>query len=231
MEISTINNLTAYPVTAEIKTPVSKVEAVKKVTEETNIAVTYERESKQSETTESQKKATYENPVEKYKTDTKLIEKLKAEAEERTAQFKNLVERMFAKQGLTVSLDDITFNSSEKLADILKNEKYQVDEETAKKAAEEISEDGYWGIEKTSDRLVEFAKALSGGDTTKADTLIEATKKGFELATKAFGDELPEISKKTLDATIEKLEKWRDGITDEQPKEDVSNIDILISVH
>ena len=35
----------------------------------------------------------------------------------------------------------------------------------------DIAEDGYWGVEKTSDRILDFAKALSGGDKDKADEL------------------------------------------------------------
>lgn len=41
------------------------------------------------------------------------------------------------------------------------------DPDTIKAAQESISEDGYWGVNKTSDRLVSMAIALSGGDTSK----------------------------------------------------------------
>ena len=34
-------------------------------------------------------------------------------------------------------------------------------------AQELISEDGYWGVEKTSDRIVNFAISLAGGDPEK----------------------------------------------------------------
>ena len=41
--------------------------------------------------------------------------------------------------------------------------------------------------------------------------MIEAVKKGFEKATKAWGGELPQICKDTIDRTISKLESWRDS--------------------
>ena len=42
----------------------------------------------------------------------------------------------------------------------------------------DIAEDGYWGVNKTSDRLVSMAIALAGGDTDKADELKNAITKG-----------------------------------------------------
>ena len=68
--------------------------------------------------------------------------------------------------------------------------------------------------EQTSDRLVSMAKALSGGDSSKADAMISAIEKGFDEATKAWGDKLPDICQKTIDAAKQKLQNWRDGGSD-----------------
>ncbi|MBQ9272656.1 MAG: hypothetical protein IJ227_02910 [Mogibacterium sp.] len=86
------------------------------------------------------------------------------------------------------------------------------DPETIEKAKKDIAEDGEWGVEKTSERMFEMAKALSGDDPTKADEMIAAVKKGLKQATQAWGEDLPDISQKTVDATIKKLEEWRDGL-------------------
>ena len=43
--------------------------------------------------------------------------------------------------------------------------------------------------------------------------MIAAVKKGLKQATEAWGEDLPEISQKTVDATIKKLEEWRDGLS------------------
>ena len=59
-----------------------------------------------------------------------------------------------------------------------------------------------------------MAQALSGGDVSKADQLIDAIQKGFEQATKAWGDELPDICKQTIDTAVEKMKNWRDGVSD-----------------
>ena len=86
---------------------------------------------------------------------------------------------------------------------------------TIEQAKKDISEDGYWGVEQTSDRLVSMAKALSGDDPSKADMLIDAIKKGFEQAGKDWGEDLPDICKKTIDTAIKKMEDWRDGVNPE----------------
>ncbi len=137
--------------------------------------------------------------------DRATIERLKAEAEQRTASLRSLVEKMLFKQGEQVT----------KATDIwalLREGKVNADPATAEKASSEIAEDGYWGVEQTSERLVSFAKALAGNDSSKAGAMIDAVKKGFEEATKAWGGKLPEICHKTLETTIEKLNKWKDGL-------------------
>ena len=98
------------------------------------------------------------------------------------------------------------------LSDMFKD--IQVDEQTKIQAQKDISDDGYWGVEQTSDRLVSMAKALSGGDSSKADAMISAIEKGFDEATKAWGDKLPDICQKTIDAAKQKLQNWRDGGSD-----------------
>ncbi|WP_197467882.1 hypothetical protein [Clostridium sp. Marseille-P299] len=139
------------------------------------------------------------------KADKATIERLKADAEARNAQLRSLVEKMFLKQGDTLL-------ASDNIYELLRTGKVKVDDETAAKAKQEISENGYYGVEQTSERLVSFAKALAGNDPEKADELMNAVKKGFEQATKAWGGELPEICKKTLDTTLEKLTKWKEEL-------------------
>ncbi len=139
-----------------------------------------------------------------YQRDTATIDRMLAEAEKRTQHLRDLVQKMLMKQGQT-------FNDSTNIYELLREGKLNVDPETKAQAQKDIAEDGYWGVEQTSERLVSFAKALTGGDLSKANEMIEAVKKGYEEATKAWGGELPEISKRTLDATISKLEAWRDG--------------------
>lgn len=140
------------------------------------------------------------------KYDVATIEKMKAEAELKTAQLRTLVEKMLLKQGQK-------FTTLADAFDMIKEGTIEVDDETAVEAAKEVADDGYWGVEQTSERLFSFAKALAGNDPTKADSMLEALQKGFDEATSSWGSELPEICQKTLEATRKKLTDWRDGIT------------------
>ena len=141
------------------------------------------------------------------KTDTALVAKLKADAEERTSQLRSLVEKMMIKQGIAIGTADDMWK-------FLAKGDFTVDAETKAQAEADIAEDGYWGVEQTSERILDFAKALSGNDPDKADLLLDAFKKGFKEATKTWGDELPDISKRPYDAVLEKFDKWKNGTSD-----------------
>ena len=142
-----------------------------------------------------------------YTQDTATIAKMKAEADEKTAQFRELVEKLLSQQITTADIADSIW---QKFA----NGEFEVDQATIDQAKEDVSEDGYWGVEQTSERIFEFAKALSGGDPDKMDDMLDAFKEGFDQATAAWGKELPEISSKTYDAVMKKFEDYKKGETE-----------------
>lgn len=133
-----------------------------------------------------------------------IVSNLKKELSDKNTQLQNLVNQLLGKQA----------NKYTKLADLYKN--LNADPATIEQAKKDIADDGYWGVDQTSDRLVSMAQALSGGDTEKADLMINAIKKGFDQATKDWGEDLPDICRNTIDAAVKKLEDWRDGITSEE---------------
>ena len=90
---------------------------------------------------------------------------------------------------------------------------------TPEEARELISEDGYFGVEKTSDRIVEFATGAAGGDVSKLEQIKDAVLKGFREAEEAFGGTLADISYDTLDAVMEKLDKWAEQAAKSQVRE------------
>ncbi len=79
-------------------------------------------------------------------------------------------------------------------------------------AQELIEDDGYFGVEQTSNRIVDFATGLSGGDPSRLEAIKQGVEQGFQEALDAFGGWLPEISYQTYDAVMEKLDLWA-GIT------------------
>lgn len=195
MSVNGITGKTAYENSAAVSAKVNqnKKEDEKQTSNiDQDTAVVYE---KQEEVTP---------PKKVYQRDQATIDRLLADAEKRAQSLRDLVERMLLKQGQKLT-------EATNIYGLIREGKLEVDPETRAQAQKDIAEDGYWGVEQTSERLVSFAKALAGGDPEKADLMIDAVKKGFEEATKAWGGELPDISKRTLEATIKKLEAWRDS--------------------
>lgn len=165
-------------------------------------AFVYEKKSADKAATNNPKNKNY---VTLTKENKAIVAQLKADAEQRTAQLRSLVESMILKQNKIFQVGTLT---NEKMFEMLRKGELEVSPEVRAQAQKDIAEDGYWGIEQTSERLFSFAKAISGGDISKAETLITAMEKGFKQATKSWGDTLPDICQKTLDAATEKIRSW-----------------------
>lgn len=119
-----------------------------------------------------------------------LVEQLKQDEVNRRNQLTDLVQKMFNGQAGVSKLADLF--SPENLA--------KVSAADIAQAKEDISEDGYWGVKQTSQRLFDFASALAGDDVEKMKEMQAAMEKGFKQATKAWGGDLPEICQRTLAA-------------------------------
>ncbi|MDY2922329.1 MAG: hypothetical protein SOT18_05765 [Eubacterium sp.] len=187
-----VNGITSGVSNSYTSTSVSKEKASKTETKKTaDTGVVYEP-STSAKDSNSTKVTDYSS----------IVASMKKELSSKNEQLQNLVNKLLSNQAKKyVSLSDM-------FKDI------QVNEQTKIQAQKDISDDGYWGVEQTSDRLVSMAKALSGGDSSKADAMISAIEKGFDEATKAWGDKLPDICQKTIDVAKQKLQNWRDGGSD-----------------
>ena len=196
MNINFINNVaTVYSTTSAINKSAAKSTDSKDATDKTKFSETAATYEKSEETVQKETSSTDRSAI---------VAQMKADLEAQTNQLLNIVKKTISQQGNTLAKADDMWR-------FLASGDFTVDAETKAQAQADIAEDGYWGVEKTSDRILDFAKALSGGDTSKAETLLEAFKKGFEEATGTWGKELPEISQKTYDAVLEKFEAWKNG--------------------
>jgi hypothetical protein len=136
---------------------------------------------------------TYARPV--GKVNQAAIHKLRAESEKAFESLRRLVEQLLQRQGYSVrniqaGLDEL-----------------QVDETARVEAAALIAEDGPLGAEAVSNRIVEFAIAISGGDKSKVEQLKGAIEEGFRQVREMLGG-LPEVSVKTYDLVMSKLDDW-----------------------
>lgn len=153
-----------------------------------NGGVVYEK----SEST-SANKATYSINKMSDEDRAALVKQLKEDQANREQQLTNIVHKMMSGQAKT-------YGQATDMWKFLASGEYTVDAATREQAQKDISEDGYWGVKQTSQRLFDFACALAGDDVDKMKEMQAAMEKGFKQATGAWGKELPSICKDTFDA-------------------------------
>lgn len=187
------------------------------ISNQTNTYAAYKSTEQKAAATETEGKQTevsavYEPSAETEKTDTvtakqkneAIISRLKADAEARTQQLQQLVQQMISKQGNA-------YGQANDMWRFLASGNFTVDAQTKAQAQADIAEDGYWGVKQTSERIFDFAKALSGGDMDKMKEMQAAFEKGFKQATKTWGKELPQISQDTRSAVNKLFEDFYAG--------------------
>jgi hypothetical protein len=135
-----------------------------------------------------------------------IVEFLKQDLEDRKKSLIDLVQQSISKQGAVHSK-----RSENSMWKLFAKGNLNVDEASVSKAQEEISEDGYWGVNQTSQRLFDFAMSLAGDDTEKMEEMQKAFEKGYSMAEKAWGQTLPSICQKTYDAVQEKFQDYYDS--------------------
>ncbi|MCK9337052.1 MAG: hydrogenase-4 component G [Arcobacteraceae bacterium] len=79
-------------------------------------------------------------------------------------------------------------------------------------ANELLSEDGFFGITQTSDRVANFVFSFAGDDLELLQKGRDGVVQGFEEALKMFGGELPEISYKTQERTLSLIDERIDAL-------------------
>lgn len=202
MDINTVSSITANVATSTAQPKEEKVSTQKKEAASTG----FSKESAVYEKSANKEKADKTN-ANKSTDRSAIVAQLKADMEAQNSRLFDIVKKTMQGQGQTLAKADDMWK-------FLAGGNFTVDAETKAQAQADIAEDGYWGVEKTSDRILDFAKALSGDDPSKAEHLLDAFKKGFKEATKTWGKDLPDISSRTYDAVLEKFDVWKNGTTE-----------------
>ena len=187
MNVNGVTGVDAYSAYQAGAAYVKKEDPAKKAEPDNSVAAVYEPSSDQEAVSESSRKA--------YAPNEELIAKMKADVEQRTAQLRSLVEK-------------IILHQAEKGSSIFDFLGKEYSAEDIAQAKEDISEDGYWGVKQTSQRLFDFASALAGDDVEQMRKMQEAMGKGFKLAAGAWGRDLPSICQQTMDAANRLFEEY-----------------------
>lgn len=124
-----------------------------------------------------------------------LVQSLKNDLNNQMTRFTNMMTQMFHKQGITGMAAQ-----GDGLWKTIASGNFTVDAKTKAEAQQAISEDGFWGVKQTSERIFSFAQALAGDDPEKMKQMQAAVEKGFQQATKAWGGALPSICDQTHSA-------------------------------
>ena len=141
-----------------------------------------------------------------YKPNTALVEQLKADQDANKQRLMDMVHDTLS--GQFSAFKAANGDDEDSIWRFLASGKFTVSAAAKEEAQKAISEDGFYGVKNTSDRILEMAKSLTGGDPDKIEEMREAFKKGFDQATKSWGQALPEISSKTYDAVMEGFDNW-----------------------
>jgi len=181
INIESVNSAYAGYQTGAVKKNDAKAEETKKAPE---AGAVYEKSE------ETEKKATYSINKMSAEDRAALVAQLKQDEVNRRSQLTSLVQKMLTGQAGTSNLAELF--SPENLKEVSAADIAQ--------AKEDISEDGYWGVKQTSQRMFDFASALAGDDVEKMKEMQAAMEKGFKMATGAWGRELPEICQETMKA-------------------------------
>jgi DNA polymerase III alpha subunit (gram-positive type) len=183
---------------------------------ETDDSEKVESESEGAYVQDTETAAVYEKSSSESVYDDKTIQEMLSESNLKAENFKKLFESLLNRQSekfyTAFPKDSISEDAlSGKLKDFVSA--LEVDDETKLQAQEDISEDGYYGVKQTSDRILSFAKALAGDDPDKLEEMYSAVEKGFKDAQKMWGDDLPEICSETLKAVQQGFDDWRNELS------------------
>lgn len=172
---------------------------MEELAEETATAVVTPEVSEEADVSENSS----ESQVETSKgIDVDTVNKLKADLKLQSADFIKKMAGMIQGQAGTA------LTASANLFEEIAQGNFTVTEEEQAEAQEAISEDGYWGVEATANRIVDMAKALAGGDASKASEMMSYIEEGFAAAEDVWGSELPSITSDTKARIDELFADW-----------------------
>ncbi|MGE4498642.1 MAG: hypothetical protein AB7E48_12285 [Deferribacterales bacterium] len=79
-----------------------------------------------------------------------------------------------------------------------------------------FGDDAYWGAEKTSGRIMDFIKSISGGDPERLEQARNGAVKGYKSVEGQLGT-MPQVCVDTLELLMEKIDAYKEEITAQQP--------------
>ena len=132
-----------------------------------------------------------------------LVQSLKDDLNNQMSRFTNMMVQNFNKQGINYYMAN-----GDDFWKMMASGNYTVDAKTKADAQAAISEDGFWGVKQTSQRIFDFASALAGDDPELMKKYQAAVDKGFSQAEEAWGGSLPSICGDTHSAVNKLFDEY-----------------------
>ncbi len=197
-----VNNVSNVNVTVNVNNYANaNVKTAEESTNEAVVAAANEEKKDVYEPSKDDKKV--------YKPDREKIKAMWADHNAKVESMRKLVEGLFSKQAQKNGVANAKNGENPWKGTQWENDiMIDIDEATRAKAQAEIDEGGYYSVDETAKRLLNFAVALSGGDPSKIGTLRDAVEKGFKQAENMWGGELPGISYDTREAVMQGFDEW-----------------------
>lgn len=123
------------------------------------------------------------------------VQQLQDAQAQRMESFQRMLQSMITKQGEMSNLTLFGLKLTVTPADSLK-------------AASAIAEGGEYSVDAVATRILDMAKALSGGDSSKIAELRGAVQKGFAAAGVELGGSLPGICQDTYTEVMKRFDDW-----------------------
>lgn len=147
-----------------------------------------------------------------YQKDTSAIARMRAEAKSQNTMLRRMAERLITEQyengnelfQLLYGHKAVQLNPNIRV----KKPELKTEAQVREYAQETAGDNGYYGVKQTSGRIIDFAKALSGGDISKIEPFRKAVENAFSDARVELGSPLPEITQSTYSAVMQGFDEW-----------------------
>lgn len=141
-------------------------------------------------------KTTVKNTYSKKQLSKDQVSQLNNDAQVRADNMTKMIQSMVVKQGQKSNLRLFGMDLN-------------VSAQQSASAAKSLEPGGEYSIDAVAGRIMDMAKALSGGDASKIDKLQTAVMKGFKAAGVEMGGKLPDISNQTYNEVMKRFDDWK----------------------
>ncbi|PHR54905.1 MAG: hypothetical protein COA44_11950 [Arcobacter sp.] len=151
--------------------------------------------------------ASLHTPTQKSEREERVEELKKVHENTKEKQFVQIMTQVQSSLGLRATEGDTSVQDFKEFLSGIGYEGKPIASLSQDEAAELISEDGFFGVKQTSERIANFVIMGSGGDEEMLREGRKGILQGFDQAEKMWGGKLPDIAYETIAKAVEMIDK------------------------